>query len=55
MLEMLKMFKEFEKAEENNDELENDFLLYDSKEDILKCLNCTKEECNNCLRHKNFI
>ena len=27
----------------------------DSKEDIKKCLQCTKEECDNCLKHKNFV
>lgn len=25
------------------------FYTYDSKEDINKCLNCTKKECTNCL------
>ena len=29
--------------------------LHDSKEDIEKCLFCEKKECNNCLKHKNFI
>lgn len=48
---MLNMFNEFEKIEKEEEE----FYLYDSKEDILKCLNCTKEECNNCLKHKNFV
>ena len=51
---MLEMFREFEKVETIYDELENDF-LYDSKEDIEKCLNCKKSECNNCLKHKNFV
>lgn len=27
------------------------FYTYDSREDIQKCLNCTKKECNNCLGH----
>lgn len=27
----------------------------DSQEDIKKCLTCEKSECNNCLKHKNFI
>lgn len=25
------------------------FYTYDDQEDIQKCLNCTKEECTNCL------
>ena len=28
---------------------------YDTKEDIKKCLQCSKPECNNCLIHKNFV
>lgn len=26
-----------------------DFYTYDNAEDIAKCLNCDKVECNNCL------
>lgn len=29
------------------------FYTYDNKEDITRCLNCTKEECNNC--YGNFF
>ena len=25
------------------------FYTYDSREDIEKCLNCTRKECTNCL------
>ncbi len=39
-------------AADNN----NDFdFMYDSYEDIQKCLNCTKPECTNCLRLKNGV
>jgi hypothetical protein len=42
---------------ENIEVKENDInrYLYDTKEDIKKCLECTKAACNNCLKHKNFI
>ena len=36
-------------------ENEIDKYLHDSIEDIKKCLSCEKSECNNCLKHKNFI
>lgn len=29
------------------------FYTYDNKEDINRCLNCTKEECTNC--YGNFF
>lgn len=32
-----------------------DFPQYDTPEQIKQCLNCQKEECNNCLKHVNFI
>lgn len=49
---MLEMFVNGLEVEEEKEDV---FYTYDSKEDILKCLNCTKEECNNCLKHKNFV
>ncbi len=33
----------------------NEFLKYDSIEDINNCLNCEKEKCNNCLRYRNGV
>ena len=29
--------------------------FYDSKEDINQCLECKKEQCNNCLYSKNWV
>jgi hypothetical protein len=51
----MRMFKEFDRIEKLEKDLEKDFYTYDSKEDIEKCLNCKKSECNNCLKHKNFV
>lgn len=40
-------------TDQNNN---NDFnYMYDSYEDIQKCLNCSKPECNNCLYWKNGV
>ena len=33
----------------------NEFLKYDSLEDINACLNCQREECCNCLKIKNGV
>lgn len=52
---MFELFKEFYEVEKIKEEKEDIFYTYDSKEDIEKCLHCKKEECNNCLKHKNFI
>lgn len=53
---MFELFKEFYQDEKIKEEKEEeDFFLYDSKEDIEKCLHCEKAECNNCLKHKNFV
>lgn len=37
-----------------NDDTSN-FTQYDTPEQIQKCLHCKKEECNNCLKHVNFV
>lgn len=46
-----------ENTKNGNQEKEtyNFYHWYDSKEDIKKCLECTKKECNNCLYHKNRV
>ena len=46
------MFNDFTGYQEEEKEV---FYTYDSKEDIEKCLHCEKEECDNCLKHKNFV
>ena len=33
----------------------NDFLKYDSLEDINNCLHCQRDECCNCLKIKNGV
>lgn len=44
-----------EKIIDTEKTVDNDFLQYDSIEDINNCLNCQKDECNNCLRFRNGV
>lgn len=48
-------FVEFEQDTATEIDTDNFYIGSDSPEDIKQCLNCTKSECNNCLRFKNNI